>query len=139
LYLSGGWEDWSRFSNNTLAFDGGKLNPAVTLNRNFKDTWNAGIALTHREGNAGTSIGFSYESSPVNDRDRTFDLPFEEFYKLSFAYAWEGQKNLDFSVGSTVYLIGDAKIDQTSQGVRVKGEFDTNYVVFLGGTARYQF
>ena len=75
----------------------------------------------------------------MSDRHRTLDLPFEELYKLSFAYSWEGQKDLDFSLGSTVYLIGDAKIDQTSQGVRTKGKYDTNYIVFLGGTVRYRF
>ncbi len=139
LFLSAGWEEWSRFSKNKLTFDGGNLNPTVTLDRKFDDTWNAGIALAHAETNYSTSIGVSYESSPVDDKHRTFDLPFDEFYKLSFAYAWKGNKNLDFSLGSTVYLVGEAKTDQTSQGERVKGKFDTNYVVFLGGTARYRF
>lgn len=139
LFLSAGWEDWSKFSENTLALQGGALNPEIRLDREFDDTWNAGIALAHHEGGHATSIGFSYDSSPVSDRHRTLDLPFEELYKLSFAYAWGGHKNLDFSLGSTVYLIGDAKIDQTSQGVRTKGKYDTNYIVFLGGTVRYRF
>ena len=139
LFLSAGWEDWSKFSENTLALKGGALNPEIKLDRKFDDTWNAGIALGHHEGGHATSIGFAYESSPVSDRHRTLDLPFEELYKLSFAYAWEGHKDLDFSLGSTVYLIGDAKIDQTSQGVRTKGEYDTNYIIFLGGTVRYRF
>jgi long-chain fatty acid transport protein len=139
LFLSAGWEDWSKFSENTLALKGGALNPEIALNREFDDTWNAGIALGHAEGDHATSIGFAYESSPVSDRHRTLDLPFEELYKLSVAYAWKGQKDLDFSLGSTIYLIGDAKIDQTSQGVRTKGKYDTNYIVFLGGTVRYRF
>jgi long-chain fatty acid transport protein len=139
LFLSAGWEDWSKFSENTLALKGGALNPEIKLDREFDDTWNAGIALGHAEGDHATSIGFAYESSPVSDRHRTLDLPFEELYKLSFAYAWKGQKDLDFSLGSTIYLIGDAKIDQTSQGVRTKGKYDTNYIVFLGGTVRYRF
>jgi len=139
LFLSAGWEDWSKFSENTLALEGGALNPEIVLDREFDDTWNAGIALAHHEGSHGTTIGFSYESSPVSDRHRTLDLPFEELYKISFAYGWEGDKDLDFSLGSTIYLIGDAKIDQTSQGVRTRGKYDTNYIVFLGGTARYRF
>jgi long-chain fatty acid transport protein len=139
LFLSAGWEDWSKFSENTLALKGGALNPEITLDREFDDTWNAGIALGHAEGNHVTSIGIAYESSPVSDRHRTLDLPFEELYKLSFAYGWEGHKDLDFSLGSTIYLIGDAKIDQTSQGVRTKGKYDTNYIVFLGATVRYRF
>lgn len=139
LFMSAGWEDWSKFSKNTLALEGGQLNPEIRLDRKFEDTWNAGIALAHQEGSHATSIGISYESSPVNDRHRTLDLPFDELYKLSFAYGWEGQKNLDFSLGGTVYLVGDANIDQTSQGERTVGKYDTNYVVFLGGTARYRF
>jgi long-chain fatty acid transport protein len=139
LFMSAGWEDWSKFSNNTLALKGGELNPEIKLDRKMDDTWNAGIALAHHESGHATSIGLAYESSPVSDKNRTLDLPFEELYKLSFSYAWEGQKNLDFSLGSTVYLIGDAKIDQTSQDVRTKGKYDTNYIVFFGGTARYRF
>ena len=114
LFMSAGWEDWSQFSKNTLAFDGGKLNPVLKVDREFDDTWNAGIALAHHEGSHATSIGFAYESSPVNDNHRTLDMPFDEIYKVSFAYAWEGQKHLDFSLGSTVYLVGDARIDQKS-------------------------
>lgn len=139
LFMSAGWEDWSKFSNNTLALEGGGVNPEIRLDRKFEDTWNAGIALAHQEGSHGTSIGISYESSPVNDRHRTLDLPFDELYKLSFAYGWKGQKHLDFSLGGTVYLVGDARIDQTSQGERTVGKYDTNYVLFLGGTARYRF
>ncbi len=139
LFTSAGWEDWSKFSNNTLALEGGALNPEIRLDRKFDDTWNAGIALAHQEGDHATSIGVSYESSPVSDSDRTLDLPFEELYKISFAYGWEGQKDIDFSLGGTVYLIGDASIDQTSQGVRTKGKYDTNYIVFFGGTVRYRF
>ena len=139
LFMSAGWEDWSKFSTNTLALKGGDFNPEIKLDRKFDDTWNAGIALGHSEGGHATSIGLAYESSPVSDKNRTLDLPFEELYKLSFAYAWTGQKDLDFSLGSTVYLIGDGRIDQTSQGVRTKGKYDTNYIVFFGGTARYRF
>jgi long-chain fatty acid transport protein len=77
LFLSAGWEDWSKFSENTLALKGGALNPEITLDREFDDTWNAGIALAHNEGDHATTIGFAYESSPVSDRHRTLDLPFE--------------------------------------------------------------
>jgi hypothetical protein len=34
---------------------------------------------------------------------------------------------------------GDAEVDQTAQGVRFKGEFETNLVYSLGGTVRYTF
>jgi hypothetical protein len=36
-------------------------------------------------------------------------------------------------------IVGDAKINQTNQGVTAAGEFDTNYVLFAGGSVRYLF
>jgi long-chain fatty acid transport protein len=139
LFLNAGWQEWSQFSNNELAFSGGSLNPAVTLDRNWDNTWHAGVALAHHENDWGTSIGFSYDSSPVEDKHRTYDLPMDEYYKASFSYFWKGDKHLDYSIGGTAYLVGDAKIDNTVQGVRAAGEFDTNYLLFLGGSVRYVF
>jgi hypothetical protein len=39
--------------------------------------------------------------------------------------------------GGTLMYFGEGKVDQTAQGVRFKGEFDTNMALFLGGTLRY--
>ena len=139
LYLNAGWQEWSKFSNNTLAFSGGLLNPATTVDRNWDNTWHGGVAFRHQNGAHGTSLGFSYESSPVDDKHRTFDLPMDEIFKGSFSYFWQGEKHLDFALGGTLYLVGDARVDQTSQGVRAKGKFDSNYILFLGGTLRYVF
>ena len=139
LFLNAGWQEWSKFSKNTLAFSGGLLNPAATVDRNWDNTWHGGIAFKHENGAHGTSLGFSYESSPVDDNHRTFDLPMDEIFKGSFSYFWQGKKNLDFALGGTLYLVGDASVDQTSQGVRAKGKFDTNYILFLGGTLKYTF
>ena len=139
LLLNAGWQEWSKFSKNTLAFSGGLLNPAATVDRNWDNTWHGGVAFRHLNGDHGTSLGFSYESSPVDDKHRTFDLPMDEIFKGSFSYFWKGKKNLDFAIGSTLYWVGDARIDQTSQGVRAKGKFDTNYILFLGGTLKYTF
>ena len=35
--------------------------------------------------------------------------------------------------------MGDARVNQTSQGERSKGKFDTSYILFLGGAVRYLF
>lgn len=139
IILNGGWQDWSAFSKNTLAFSGGLASPVAEIDRDFDDTWHAGIAFAHINEDAGKgySVGFSYESSPVSDSNRTFDLPFEEYFKFSGAYAWKG-KNKDFSVGGTLIMLGDAAIDQTSQGVRVKGEFDNNLILMLGVTMKWK-
>jgi long-chain fatty acid transport protein len=140
LFINTGWQDWSAFSDNQLAFSGGALNPVVELDRNWDDTWYAGIAYAHSvDDKHHYTVGMSYDSSPVDDKDRTFDLPVDETWKFSAAYTWEGKKNLDFGIGATLYAVGDAEIDQTTQGVRVAGEFDNNMMLFISGTLRYQF
>jgi long-chain fatty acid transport protein len=140
LSISGGWQDWSAFSQNRLAFSGGALNATAKLDRNFQDTWHAGVAISSLEPEkGGFSLGFSYDSSPVEDVNRTFDLPFDEIYRFSGSYFIFGSKKWDYAVGGTLYMIGDAPIDETVQGVRTKGEFDTNMVFFLGATLRYKF
>ena len=137
LLLNGGWQDWSEFGEkNELTVDGN----VATLDRQWDDTWHAGIAFAHRAGTGlGYSAGFAYDSSPVKNEHRTFDLPVDEIYKVSGSFFWQGNKQLDFSLGSTLYLVGDADIDVTAQGVQAAGKFDKNYILFLGGTARYTF
>jgi len=140
LIFSANWEDWSAFSENQLAITGGVLNPAGVLERNFKDTWSAGVAITDLSNKTRAySVGFSYDSSPVSNKDRTIDLPFDETFKLSAAYAWKLSRKLDFGFGGTLSYFGEGKVDQTAQGVRFKGKFDTNMALFLGGTLRYVF
>jgi len=54
------------------------------------------------------------------------------------SYFMDGKK-FSYALGASVMYVGDGKVDQTAQGVRFKGEFDTNLVFSLGGTVRYTF
>jgi long-chain fatty acid transport protein len=129
-----GWQDWSAFSENKLT-----VTPGVTvLDRDWKDTWRTGIAFGHLDGTNGWAFGLSYDSSPVSDKDRTIDLPMDEQLQAGGSYFWEGEQ-ITYALGASVMYAGDAEVDQTAQGVRFKGEFDTNLVYSLGGTVRYTF
>ncbi len=137
IAVSGDWEDWSKFSNNQLSFSGGLLSPVVALDRKWDDTWNAGIAYVQDfDKNKRISFGFSYDSSPVSDANRTIDLPFDESFKFSTSYSVLGAGNLDYAFGATLFVFGDGKVDQTAQGVRFVGEFDSNHMLMIGATIR---
>jgi long-chain fatty acid transport protein len=139
LFAIADWEDWSEFSENRLALQEGVLNPAVTLDRNLKDTWKFGFAAGRLANERLFSFGFSYDSSPVDDKDRTIDLPLDEQLRLSASYSTVGTDPLSYSIGATLFYGGEGDIDQTAQGVRFKGDFKNNLVLFLGGTLRYVF
>ena len=133
-YVAGnlGWQDWSAFSENSLT-----VTPGVkVLDRNWKDTWRTGIAVGHYTGTRGWSFGLSYDSSPVTDKNRTIDLPMDETWQAGARYFVDGKK-YSYALSTSLMYAGDAKVDQTTQGARFKGEFDTNLVLSLGATIRY--
>jgi len=139
LMANADWEEWSEFSDNYLFVEGGVLDPAAALDRDWKDTWHAGIAAARHVGNKIYSMGASYDSSPVSDGKRTIDLPMDEQFKLSAGMAIQGSERLSYALGATVMYAGEGKVDQTAQEVRFKGKFDTNLILFVGGSVRYVF
>jgi long-chain fatty acid transport protein len=137
LYANAGWQEWSKFSENELGFRNDRV---VVSDRNWDDTWHAGVAAVRAlSSKAAVSVGISYESSPVKDKYRTLDFPVDEQWKLSASYGWRHNDNLAFSLGATLAFVGNAALEQTAQGVTVRGDYDTNMLAILGGTLRYDF
>ena len=137
LYANAGWQEWSKFSENELSFGNDQV---VVSDRNWDDTWHAGIAAVRALSSASAvSFGLAYESSPVKDQYRTLDFPVDEQWKLSGAYGWKQSDNMSFSVGATLSFVGDAPLEQTAQRVTVSGDYDTNFLAIVGATFRYDF
>jgi long-chain fatty acid transport protein len=131
------WEDWSEFSDNYISIQSGAITTAI--DRKWDDTWHVGVAALYKMDDSFMSAGVGYDSSPVDDDDRTFDLPVDEQLKLGASYGQHLRDNLSWAVGLGYVWLGNGKIDQTSQDVRVKGEFDSNFFVSIGGNMRYLF
>ena len=140
LMFNAGWEDWSAFSSNALDLSGGVINPLLILDRKFQDTWSIGAAIVQKSDDSIYSLGISYDSSPVEDKDRSIDMPFDEILKVSASWSWKGEKNLDFSLGGTLSYLGKGKIEnKNTQGLNFDGEFDSNVILFLSGTVKYVY
>ncbi len=133
------WEDWSAFSENTLTIQSGPAgNPIVApIDRNWKDTYKFGIGAAHRKGKQRFAFGIAYDTSPVDDEDRTIDLPSDEQFRMSFVWARDQEGRIDWAIAGTALWLGDGKLDQMAQDERVVGEFDSNWMFFLGGTLRW--
>jgi len=137
LYFNAGWQEWSKFSENELSFRNDRV---VVSDRNWDDTWHAGIAAVRvLSPNSLVSIGLAYESSPVKDAYRTLDFPVDEQWKVSASYAWKHNDSMSFSLGATLSFVGDAALEQTAQRVTISGDYDTNFLAVVGGTLRYDF
>lgn len=131
------YEDWSEFSDNYISIQGGAITTAI--DRKWKDTWHVGVAALYKMTDSAFTAGLAYDSSPVEDEDRTLDLPVDEQLKFGASYSRFSRDNFAWALGFSYIWLGDGKIDQTTQGVRVTGEFDPNYLISFGGNIRYLF
>ena len=132
LFFNVKYETWSDFSENRIDIQGGVV--SATIDRNWDDTWGIGFGFARQLSDDRLfTFGVAYDSSVVDDKDRTADLPFDEQFK--FGLGWVKQTpNKKWALGFTYIDLGDGKIDQTTQGVRYRGKFDDNYLIFLSGS-----
>ncbi|MFB3082043.1 MAG: OmpP1/FadL family transporter [Gammaproteobacteria bacterium] len=128
LFFDVNYETWSDFSENRIDIQGGAV--TATIDRNWDDTWHIGFGFARKLSDDRLfTFGVAYDSSPVDDEDRTADLPADEQFK--FALGWSKVKpDRIQSIGFTFIHLGDNRIDQTTQGVRFAGKFDPSYLIF---------
>ena len=50
-----------------------------------------------------------------------------------------GEGKWGHAISASALWIGDGKVDQTSQGARFKGEFDSNWMFIIGANLQYRF
>ncbi len=142
LLADSNYQRWSQFSQNNVRIDVGPTGDAVTtsFDRDWKDTWHVGGALKYDFGaNHIVGMGISYDSSPVTNKDRTADLPLDEQFRVAAAYGKNNPIGLAYSFSASYVYFGEGKMDQTAQGERFKGKFDTNYLVFVAASVHYRF
>ena len=132
------WERFSQFSNNTLVINGGIVEQR---DRDWDDTWRVSTGVIQFRGNTMIAAGIGYDSSPVSDHKRTFDLPLDEQLRLAFAIDTI-QGDVSYSLAAETIWMGNAKIRQQSPvdpSQTVVGEFATNYIFVLSGSVEYKF
>jgi long-chain fatty acid transport protein len=142
LLADSNYQRWSQFSKNNVRIDVGPTGDVVTtsFDRDWKDTWHVGGALKYDFGvNHIVGMGISYDSSPVSNHDRTADLPLDEQFRVAAAYAKDNPIGLSYNLSTSYVYFGEGKMDQTAQGERFKGEFDTNYLIFVAASVLYRF
>ena len=142
LLADSNYQRWSQFSQTNVRINTGTAGETIVtgFDRDWKDTWHVGGALKYDFGiNHIVGMGISYDSSVVSNHDRTADLPLDEQFRVAAAYAKNNPIGLSYSFSTSCVYFGEGKMDQTRQGVRFKGEFDTNYLIFVAASVHYRF
>jgi long-chain fatty acid transport protein len=127
-----GWEDWSAFEDVNIST--GQDNKKIP--RNWDDTWKFAAGVHYRPTDPWLlQLGFSYDTSPVDSKDRTPDMPIDRQirYAAGAQYTWSER----LSTGAQfVYAdYGKAKIDN---GL-LQGDYKNNDLFFFSINANWKF
>ncbi len=137
-----GWQDWSEFGKSDIVIKDSSGSTKLTSDRDFDDTWHAAIGVRYRLSPPWMVMaGFAYDSSPVDDDDRTPDMPMDRQLRYAFGVQYEYSRDLTISAAYELLDAGDAAIDQNRGPLagEFKGDFDTNQIHFFNINASWRF
>ncbi|WP_449433437.1 OmpP1/FadL family transporter [Pseudomonas putida] len=137
-----GWQDWSDFGAVGVDVDANGGGVSRTVDRKYKDTWHASIgAMYQATPRIRWSMGVGYDSSAVDDEDRTVDNPMGETWRLATGVNYSVDEGLDLHLAYTLVWLGDMDVEQTKarSGTTLSGSFDNSALHIIGGGATWRF
>jgi len=128
LVASAGWQDWSDFGETTATIKS-TTSTSLELDRNFKDTWHVALGARYRFAEPWVwSVGAAYDSSPVDDEDRTPDLALDRQIRIGTGLQYDWNEDITLGTAYTFIDAGKAKIDQ--EGGPLQGELKGKYKTY---------
>ncbi|PSS58476.1 OmpP1/FadL family transporter [Pseudomonas sp. BBP2017] len=137
-----GWQDWSDFGEIGVEVDANAAGVDRTIDRQYKDTWHASLgAQFQATRQLRWSMGLGYDSSAVDDKDRTVDNPMGEAWRLATGINYLLEEGLDLHLAYTLVWLGDMDDDQTKSrsGTTLSGTYKNAALHIVGGGATWRF
>lgn len=137
-----GWQDWSDFGNIGVEVDANAGGVSRTVDRQYKDTWHASLGAQYQATRQWRwSFGVGYDSSAVDDDDRTVDNPMGEAWRLATGVNYQVDEGLDLHLAYTLVWLGDMDDQQTKarSGTTLSGTYKDAALHIIGGGATWRF
>jgi long-chain fatty acid transport protein len=128
-----GWEDWSTMDSLFVNTNGG----AGNIPRNWNDTYHFSIGAHYKPVEDWLlQAGVTYDTSPVDAKDRTADMPIDR--QIRFALGAQHQLSETMTVGGAVEYVdlGSARISDPNT---LTGDYQTNRAFFFALNANFKF
>jgi long-chain fatty acid transport protein len=136
-----GWQDWSEFGKVGVAV-ASEDTSNLTIDRNYKDTWHVAFGAQYRVADPWLlTAGVAYDSSMVDDKDRTPDLPLGEAWRFGLGARYDWSKSFAFGVGYTLLWSGDLDMDVNRGPLagKVSGTYDDTSMSFINFYLNWKF
>lgn len=137
-----GWQDWSQFGEIGVEVDANAADVTRTADRKYKDTWHASVGAQYQmTPRLRWSMGLGYDSSAVDDKDRTVDNPMGEAWRLATGVNYKIDEGLDVHAAYTLVWLGDMDVEQTKSrsGETLSGTYRNAALHIIGGGATWRF
>jgi long-chain fatty acid transport protein len=136
-----GWQDWSQFGKVGVSVSSEDTS-SLTFDRNYKDTWHVAFGAQYRVAAPWLlTAGIAYDSSMMDDEDRTPDLPLGEAWRFGLGARYDWSKNLAFGMGYTFLWSGDLDMDVNRGPLagRVSGTYKNTSMNFINFYLSWKF
>ena len=144
LYATVGWEDWSGMDNINLSTSTG----GGVLDRNWKDTYHYAVGVDYALNKSWLlQAGIGYDTSPVDTKDRTTDMPIDRQVRFAFGTQYKNPQSKGPSIGAQIVFAdyGSAGIDTDGLGVGpgvgvadgFSGNYKDNDIIFFSVNASW--
>jgi long-chain fatty acid transport protein len=133
-----GWDNWSEMEEVLLSTN----SRGLTLPRNWDDTYHYALGADYRLDDQWTlRAGIAYDTSPVDEDDRTADMPMDEQIRYAIGADYLRDSGMKVS-GSLVYAdYGDAEIENSGDRglIGFSGDYQTNEIWFASLSFNWPF
>ncbi|WP_413495961.1 OmpP1/FadL family transporter [Morganella psychrotolerans] len=126
------WQQWSRFGEMDISHP--KF--STTKNLGYQDTWHASIGTQFSVSDKlRISTGIAYDSSPVNDVNRTVNIPVGKAWRFGLGGDYQIVPSTTIELGYTFVRIGDMPFEQPG----ISGVYENNRLHFVMLGLKHKF
>ena len=140
VLANGGWQNWNEFGYLEVGVD--TATPTrLTKELNYRDTWHGALGGQYRVSEGWLlSAGVAYDSSAVNDANRTVALPMGETYRIGLGAQWQVSQAISLGAAYQLAWVGDMSVNQQSlyRG-RLSGEYEDARLSFFTANLAWRF
>ena len=138
LLASTNWQQWSRFGEVDVALLNGRVQQTRDLN--YKDTWHLSLGTQFQATEAlQLSTGIAYDSSPVEDADRSAALPLSAAWHLGLGADYRLTPTTRLSAGYSFVWMGDLSLDSSGILKEWHTSYDNSRLHFVNLGINHQF
>jgi long-chain fatty acid transport protein len=136
-----GWQDWSQFGKVDVQVKA-EDTTSLTADRNYKDTYHAAFGAQYRVADPWLlSAGIAYDSSLMDDKDRTPDMPLGEQWRFGLGARYDWSQQLAFGLAYELLWGGnlDMNLNRGPLAGRVEGSYEDAAIHFICFNVNWKF